>query len=144
MTPEALPVDQIPEASAPPAAAAALAAPDESPIWLRRGDQWFAGVILGLTLLLLGGHWLRAVGWGRESIEIGQLTARASTYQFDINRATWVEWLQLEGIGETLARRIVADREAHGPFRTIEDLQRVKGIGPKILERMRPWLMVQP
>jgi competence ComEA-like helix-hairpin-helix protein len=56
----------------------------------------------------------------------------------DINTAG-VEALQhLPGIGPTLARRIVADREARGPFRTAEDLLRVPGIGPKRWERIRP------
>lgn len=49
-----------------------------------------------------------------------------------------VEALQgLPGIGPTLAERIVAHREAHGPFQTAEDLLRVPGIGPKRWERIR-------
>ena len=56
----------------------------------------------------------------------------------DINSAD-VEALQgLPGIGPALAERIVADREADGPFRTPEDLLRVSGIGPKRWERIRP------
>lgn len=43
----------------------------------------------------------------------------------------------LPGLGPVLAERIVADREARGPFRTAEDLLRVPGIGPKRLERIR-------
>jgi competence protein ComEA len=39
-----------------------------------------------------------------------------------------------------LARRIVADREQNGPFRSVDDLARVKGIGPKTLEHLRPWV----
>jgi competence protein ComEA len=140
------PVDPDCEAVAGPTVATPTAstASEAAPAGLRRGDQLFAGVMLALTLALLVAHWGRFSGWGRESIEIGQLQARTYTYQFDINQATWVEWLQLEGIGETLARRIVADREENGPFRSIDDLRRVKGIGPKILERMRPSLTVQP
>ncbi len=63
-------------------------------------------------------------------------------YQFKValNSATWVEWAQLDGIGEKLARRIVADREEHGAFRSTDDLLRVKGIGPKTLEKLRPYL----
>ena len=56
---------------------------------------------------------------------------------FDINRATEAEWDELPGIGPAKARAIVEDRERNGPFRSIDDLARVKGIGPKLLERIR-------
>jgi competence protein ComEA len=45
----------------------------------------------------------------------------------------------LPGIGETLARRIVASRETDGPFRNHTDVLRVQGIGPRTLERIRPY-----
>jgi competence protein ComEA len=63
-------------------------------------------------------------------------------FQVDVNKGTWVEWMQLEGIGETMAHRIVADREANGPFRSIGDLQRVDGIGPVTLDRIRGTLTI--
>lgn len=56
---------------------------------------------------------------------------------FDINRATEAEWDELPGIGPAKAKAIVADRERNGPFRSVDDLARVKGIGPKLLERLR-------
>lgn len=60
----------------------------------------------------------------------------------DINSADWQTWMLLDGIGETLARRIVEDRNRRGPFASIEDVARVKGIGPKTLAKMRPHLKV--
>ena len=48
----------------------------------------------------------------------------------------------LPGIGSTLAERIVAHREAQGPFQTAEDLLRVPGIGPKRWGRIRPLVQV--
>ncbi len=56
----------------------------------------------------------------------------------DLNTADAVAFQALPGIGPTLAQRILADRDAHGPFQTPEDLLRVPGIGPKRLERIRP------
>lgn len=63
-------------------------------------------------------------------------------FRVDVNNATWVEWMQLDGIGETMAHRIVADRDANGPFNSIEDLQRVDGIGPSTLDRIRTSLTI--
>ena len=53
----------------------------------------------------------------------------------NVNRATAVELERLPGIGPSLARRIVADREARGPFATVEALSRVPGIGPGLVAR---------
>ena len=57
--------------------------------------------------------------------------------RIDINRATVTELDALPGIGPAKAQAIVADREANGPFRSVDDLLRVKGIGPKMLEKMK-------
>ena len=64
-------------------------------------------------------------------------------FQVDINESSWIEWHQLEGIGEKMAHRIVADRTEHGPFRSIEELTRVNGIGPATLDRIRPLLKMK-
>ena len=50
----------------------------------------------------------------------------------------------MPGIGEQLARRIVAERTTGGPFRDWDDLRRVRGIGPRTLEGMRPYLLPMP
>lgn len=49
----------------------------------------------------------------------------------DINTATPDQLQQLNGVGPALAQRIVADRQANGPFKTVEELKRVSGIGDK-------------
>lgn len=46
----------------------------------------------------------------------------------------------LPGIGPSKAARIVADRELNGDFRTVDELQRVRGIGPHTLDQLRPFL----
>jgi len=55
-----------------------------------------------------------------------------------INDDDWVTIALLPRMGETLARRIVASREAQGRFRRLEDLTRVRGIGLKTLDYLRP------
>lgn len=55
----------------------------------------------------------------------------------NINIATTAELEMLPGIGPALARRIIEDRDAHGPFQTLDALDRVKGIGPRTIDRLR-------
>jgi len=60
----------------------------------------------------------------------------------DINTAT-VEQLQaVSGIGEKIAAEIVAYRNAHGVFQSVDDLVNVKGIGEKKLELIKSTLEV--
>jgi competence protein ComEA len=60
--------------------------------------------------------------------------------RIDVNRARPADLELLPGVGPMLARRIVEQRDAHGPFVAAEDLLRVRGIGPRTLERLRPLL----
>ena len=54
----------------------------------------------------------------------------------DLNRATAQDLDALPGLGPALAQRIVDYRKAHGPFKQIEDLREVSGIGPHNLQRL--------
>jgi competence protein ComEA len=63
------------------------------------------------------------------------------TEPIDVNRATSDELQALPGIGPTLAGRIVETRGKQ-PFRTVDDLRRVPGIGAKTLDRLRPHVTV--
>ncbi len=60
--------------------------------------------------------------------------------RLDLNRATPAQLDALPGIGPALAARIVAKRDSLRGFRTIDDLVRVRGIGPATLARLRPYL----
>lgn len=132
----------FPAPARPPETDAATDLPgtDEA-LGLSGSDRHFLLLSGAVILLLAGVHWARLSGWGAREIEILRLPERRYEFQIDINRGTWVEWMQLEGIGEITARRIVEDRAQHGPFQSVEDLTRVSGIGPKTLETMRPWLI---
>lgn len=61
----------------------------------------------------------------------------------NINKASKDLLMQLPGIGEQYAERIIIYRDDHGPFRTIDDLLNVKGIGKKTLEKIGPYISVK-
>ncbi len=60
----------------------------------------------------------------------------------DINTATFEQLTSLPGIGPVTAEKILRFRNESGPFERAEDLLEVKGIGPKKLARIRPYLRV--
>ena len=62
--------------------------------------------------------------------------------KINLNAATQEELELLPGIGPALASRIIEHRNTRGPFRRLEDLARVSGIGPRTLERIRPHVTV--
>ncbi len=57
--------------------------------------------------------------------------------RIDVNRAFADELTALPGIGPRLAERIVEERAAGGPFRSLEDVTRVHRIGPAVVDRFR-------
>ena len=59
-----------------------------------------------------------------------------------LNLASAGDLEAVPGIGPALAARIVAYRQANGPFATVEDLLNVSGIGEKTLAKLRPYLLV--
>ncbi|MDZ7631298.1 MAG: helix-hairpin-helix domain-containing protein [Gemmatimonadaceae bacterium] len=71
---------------------------------------------------------------GRVSASSGQLP---TLEQVDVDRADVVALERLPRIGPALAARIVADREARGAYGSVEALQRVRGIGPKLAGALR-------
>jgi competence protein ComEA len=60
----------------------------------------------------------------------------------NLNTANQAELEDLPGIGAILAERIIAYREANGPFTRIEDLRKVSGIGEKLFERLSVLVVV--
>ncbi len=72
-----------------------------------------------------------------------QSMAFATEGKLDLNTATAKELQTLPNIGKDLAKRIVEYREDHGPFKTVEELMNVKGIGKGILAKVKDFLMIE-
>lgn len=62
----------------------------------------------------------------------------------NVDRASVQELLRLPRVGPALAKAIVADRAARGPFGSVEGLDRVAGVGPKLLAVLAPHLQFDP
>ena len=119
-------------ASNPPAGPAAQPARP----WVRRAEA-IATLTLAVAFLVWGGVIiLRQHQAGRDLQWIRGQDAGA-TCLIDLNRAELSELMLLPGIGQAKAERIIKWRQAHGPFRAIEDLRQAAGITARELTAMR-------
>ncbi len=66
-----------------------------------------------------------------------------SPVRLDLNAAAEADLMRLPGIGPVMAKRIVEYRQTHGPFKRLEDLRKVKGIGVKTYAKLAPLLVVK-
>lgn len=110
----------------------------------RRSDQVAIAAALSVVLLLGLGRTLYDQTRSQRMVDIETAVPFEIRYQVDINAASWDELAQLPGIGEVLAGRIVESRELDGPFRDNTDLERVRGIGPRTMQRLQPFLVPMP
>lgn len=65
-------------------------------------------------------------------------TAATAIAAVNVNTATKEELMSLKGIGDKRAQEIINYRTKNGPFKTVDDLEKVPGIGPGILKQIRP------
>ena len=75
---------------------------------------------------------------------LGTATAQAGSAEgvVNINTAGAAQLQQLPGIGSTKAKAIIEHRKTQ-PFKSVEDLAKVKGIGEASLEQLRPYVTVK-
>ena len=96
------------------------------------------GCIFALVVMLWG---MPCNGWLAAPQSQGKLT-KPQTEVIDINKATADDFQKLPGIGRSLAKQIVAYREKYGPFKRVEDLMAIRGIGFKKWKQIKPYLKV--
>ncbi len=94
----------------------------------------FIGAILKVGM---DRHW-----WLPETEIVGSLKPEDIKVKFDINTSPWYELVLLPKLGEAKAKAIVAYREKHGNFKTLDELCNVKGIGTSIMEAIRDFITI--
>jgi len=113
-------------------------------LWLRRADQATVAVLTLFSLGAIAAYWWAHGGHRGRLIEIDRAPPLKAEFRVDVNQADWPELAQLPGLGETLARRVVESRQRDGLFLGHDDLRRVRGIGPKTVDGLRPYLLPLP
>ncbi len=120
--------------------------------------QWSQTPAAGFAAAVLAAASIGGIGWSVVSYEPASgvvMTSHDSSAEesrrvspasvvhlVDINTASGAQLELLPGIGPVTAAAIIADREENGAYSVIEDLDRVRGIGPKTIESIRDWVEI--
>lgn len=104
-----------------------------------QASTWVKAACLTAVVLVAAGSLMAERGAAAP-----QAAAASAAKQIDINQANEQELAEIPGIGSAMAKRIADFRQENGPFRRVEDLLKVKGIGEKSLEKLRPHVKIAP
>ncbi len=97
------------------------------------------GVWGAIAVLMLGlAVWAPDLAAGQKPAA----SAASKAAVVNLNTATVADLRELPGIGEKTAARIVEYRQKRGPFKKIEDLMNVQGIGEKAFLKLKPQITV--
>ena len=120
------------------------AAPRSRAAWrLLRRDQMLLYLLCLVFLGVVALRYTRGAWMGRRAVRRLE-PADGISYRVDINRAGVAELSLLPKIGPKLAARIVAHREANGPFQSIDDLAKVRGVSRRMVAAMHGLVALGP
>ena len=96
-----------------------------------------AAVVVALTLI----PWAAAAEKSERTTTVAAPVGADA--KVNINTADVKELMTLSGVGHKVAERIVAYRDAHGPFKKAEEVRKVEGIGQGLWERNRQRIVIK-
>ena len=112
-------------------------------------DVWILSAAAGLMIvLLLAGQLLRG-DYEKETLQYearitdleGLAAEKDGSALINVNQADAEMLTAIDGVGETLAARIIEYREEYGAFMSLDELLKVDGVGTKKLEKMKERLI---
>jgi competence protein ComEA len=103
-------------------------------------SQPLVAVIVAGLLAAAAVWFVTAGGLAGRLVDHDAAPAVEQLFTIDVNTAGEAEMAQLPGLGPVTARRIADRRRDHGPFRALDELLDVPGVGPATLAAMRPHL----
>jgi comEA protein len=125
-----------------------------------RRDTW--AILFLLTCMLLGGAVMlyhknnkkippklfietvkRSKDLHMPGLSVDAVSAGSGSFKINLNTAPADSLELIPGIGPVYAERIAGYREKHGKFKSIKDLTRVNGIGPKTLKEIEKYLTLE-
>jgi len=121
---------------------------------MRRRMQWL--VVVTLVVHLMGTVMALAqsmpgtssmpgkAGASAEQGKTGMGAVPGKAALVNINTADETQLTALQGIGPTKAKAITQYRQEHGPFKSVDDLKKVSGIGEQTLAALKPFITVGP
>ena len=77
-----------------------------------------------------------------DTVSVNTIAEGDSDYRLDINTATKIQFMELPGIGEVIAERILQYRDENGSFTAIDDLLNVEGIGESKFQQIEKFIRV--
>ena len=83
------------------------------------------------------------IGSEKEYLENNSIIISSSNGKVNINKATVTELTGIPGVGQSTAEKIVAYREENGKFSSIEDIQKVSGIGSSKYQNIKDYISVK-
>jgi len=99
---------------------------------------WTKGMVLGIITALL----VVPVLAGQAASPGSGNAEKAAGVKINLNTAPLDELQKLPGVGSSIAQRIIDFRKSNGPFKKIEDLMKVRGIGEKTFLKFKDMLTV--
>ena len=97
-----------------------------------------------LTAVMLSAFQPAAAAQEKPAVRSGPAAPATVKSPVNINTATVSEFETLPGIGARTAARIIEYRQKNGPFKKIEELMNVRGVGEKSFLKLKPQLTVGP